>query len=258
MKITQVRNATQIIAYAGKKFLVDPMFAKKEAFPGYEGTVRSDIRIPMTELPFDFDVLLDVDAIIVTHTHPDHWDDAAVESIPKDKLIYVQNEHDKALLHSQGFNNLVILSDNSKMGDISLIKTICQHGSDEAYAHPQMAALLGESSGVIFRHPSEKTLYLIGDSIWINAVGDNLRQFNPGVVIMNTGWAHVLGFGPIIFGREDVLKVHQILPDAQIVATHMEAVNHCLLTREELLAYARDNQIQEWVSAPADGESVTI
>ncbi|MCV5837392.1 MBL fold metallo-hydrolase, partial [Escherichia coli] len=53
-------------------------------------------------------------------------------------------------------------------------------------------------------------------------------------------------------------KVHQILPDAQIVATHMEAVNHCLLTREELLAYARDNQIQEWVSAPADGESVTI
>ena len=78
----------------------------------------------MTELPFDFDVLLDVDAIIVTHTHPDHWDDAAVESIPKDKLIYVQNEHDKALLHSQGFNNLVILSDNSKMGDISLIKTI--------------------------------------------------------------------------------------------------------------------------------------
>ncbi len=75
---------------------------------------------------------------------------------------------------------------------------------------------------------------------------------------MNTGWAHVLGFGPIIFGREDVLKVHQILPDAQIVATHMEAVNHCLLTREELLAYARDNQIQEWVSAPADGESVTI
>ena len=243
MKITQVRNATQIIAYAGKKFLVDPMFAKKEAFPGYEGTVRSDIRIPMTELPFDFDVLLDVDAIIVTHTHPDHWDDAAVESIPKDKLIYVQNEHDKALLHSQGFNNLVILSDNSKMGDISLIKTICQHGSDEAYAHPQMAALLGEASGVIFRHPSEKTLYLIGDSIWINAVGDNLRQFNPGVVIMNTGWAHVLGFGPIIFGREDVLKVHQILPDAQIVATHMEAVNHCLLTREELLAYARDNQI---------------
>lgn len=83
MKIIQVRNATQLISYAGKKFLVDPMLAKKEAYPGFEGTARSDIRIPMTELPFDLDVLLDVDAIIVTHTHPDHWDEAAVAHIPK-------------------------------------------------------------------------------------------------------------------------------------------------------------------------------
>ncbi len=30
MKIIQVRNATQLISYAGKKFLVDPMLAKKK------------------------------------------------------------------------------------------------------------------------------------------------------------------------------------------------------------------------------------
>ena len=111
---------------------------------------------------------------------------------------------------------------------------------------------------MVFQHPSEKTLYLVGDTIWIKAVEDNLRRFNPGVVIMNTGGAHVLGFGPIIFGREDVLKAHRIVPEALIVATHMEAVNHCLLTRQELLEYARDNQIQASVVAPADGESVTI
>ncbi|HAW0372357.1 TPA: MBL fold metallo-hydrolase [Escherichia coli] len=258
MKIIQVRNATQLISYAGKKFLVDPMLAKKEAYSGFEGTARSDIRIPMTELPFDLDVLLDVDAIIVTHTHPDHWDEAAVAHIPKDKLIYVQNEHDEKILRSQGFSNLVILSDKSTFGEISLIKTVCQHGSDEAYANPQLAAILGDACGVVFQHPSEKTLYLVGDTIWIKAVEDNLRRFNPGVVIMNTGWAHVLGFGPIIFGREDVLKAHRIVPEALIVATHMEAVNHCLLTRQELLEYARDNQIQASVVAPADGESVTI
>lgn len=72
MKITQIRNATQIIEYAGKKFLIDPMLSDKGAWPGFEGTARSEIRNPMVELSLDISTLLEVDAIIVTHTHPDH------------------------------------------------------------------------------------------------------------------------------------------------------------------------------------------
>ena len=34
MKLTQVRNATLVLHYAGKKFLIDPMLAEKEAWPG--------------------------------------------------------------------------------------------------------------------------------------------------------------------------------------------------------------------------------
>lgn len=258
MKITQVRHATQIITYAGKTFLIDPMLAEKEAYEGFAGTVHAEIRIPMVPLPFDTDTLLDVDAIIVTHTHLDHWDDAAVTLIPKDKLIYVQNIDDQQLLSSQGFTNLVVLSATSTFDDIALIKTDCQHGSDDAYANPQLAERLGASSGVIFQHPSEQTLYLVGDSIWIKAVGDTMQKHNPGVVILNTGWAHVLGYGSIIFGEEDILRTHIALPEAQIVATHMEAVNHCLVTRKDVLAYAHANQIQAFVSAPNDGESVTF
>ncbi|MFK8257405.1 MBL fold metallo-hydrolase [Erwinia sp. AnSW2-5] len=258
MKITQVRNATQLIVYAGKTFLIDPMLSKKDAWPGFEGTARSEIRNPMVELPFEMALLLDVDAIIVTHTHQDHWDEAAVALIQKEKLIFVQNNSDEQLLRSQGFSNLVVLSETSEFGDISLIKTRCQHGSDAAYAHPQLAERLGDSSGIVFQHPAEKSLYLVGDSIWIDAVEENMRKYRPGVVIMNTGWAHILGYGPIIFGKDDLLKAHRVLPEAQIVATHMEAVNHCLVTRHALLEYARDNHLQDFVSAPADGASVTF
>lgn len=73
---------------------------------------------------------------------------------------------------------------------------------------------------------------------------------------MNTGWAHKLGYGSIIFGREDLVRVHQLVPKAHIIATHMGALNHCLCDRDDILQYAHDNELDEFVCAPLDGESV--
>ncbi|KWZ45813.1 hypothetical protein WS73_17005 [Burkholderia savannae] len=74
MKFRQVRNATVLIEYAGTRFLVDPMLASKGTYPGLEGTVNGHLKWPTVELPIAMDAILDVDAVIVTHTHPDHWD----------------------------------------------------------------------------------------------------------------------------------------------------------------------------------------
>jgi L-ascorbate metabolism protein UlaG (beta-lactamase superfamily) len=101
MNITQIRNATQLITYAGKRFLVDPMLAPKGAYPGFPGTAHADIRNPTVDLPVEVTTLLDADAVIVTHTHDDHWDQTAIAQIAKDKPIYVQNDSDAALLRSQ-------------------------------------------------------------------------------------------------------------------------------------------------------------
>lgn len=257
MNITQIRNATQLITYAGKRFLIDPMLAPKGAYPGFSGTARADIRNPMVELPVDVKTLLDADAVIVTHTHDDHWDQTAIELIAKDKPVYVQNDSDAALLRSQGFTHLTVMTEETTFGDIRIAKTHGgQHGTERAYAVPELAERLGEACGVVFRHPDEKTLYIAGDTIWREEVAADLQKHQPDVVVLNAGYAHVLGFGPIIMGDQDVLNVHFLLPQAQIVATHMEAINHCLLTRHALREYAEANQFSDALSIPQDGESV--
>ena len=75
--LTQVRNATVRIDYGGVRFLVDPVLADKDAYPGFEGTANSQRRNPLVPLPMPLAAIVDVDAVIVTHLHPDHWDEAA-------------------------------------------------------------------------------------------------------------------------------------------------------------------------------------
>lgn len=258
MKVTQIRNATQIIEYAGKKFLVDPMLAPKGTYPGFGGTVNADVRNPMVELPISIEEIIDVDAVLLTHTHPDHWDETAVSVIPKEKLIFVQHEGDEQILRSQGFTDVQIFSEETSYNSISFIRTTCQHGSDAAFENKELGEMLAEVTGVILSHADEQKLYLAGDTIWTPAVEETMKREQPDVVILNTGWAHVIGYGPIIMGKEDVLKTHVVLPQAKIVATHMDAVNHALVTRKELRDYAEINLLTDCVYIPEDGETVTL
>ncbi|MCA4823756.1 MAG: MBL fold metallo-hydrolase, partial [Serratia rubidaea] len=132
MKLTQIRNATLVLEYAGKKFLIDPMLAEKDAWDGFAGSARSHLRNPMVALPVAIEELLDVDAVIITHTHTDHWDEAAQQLVPKDMLIYTQNESDAALIRSQGFLNVRALeSENRFVDGLTIFTTDGQHGSND-------------------------------------------------------------------------------------------------------------------------------
>lgn len=57
-------------------------------------------------------------------------------------------------------------------------------------------------------------------------------------------------------GKEDVSRVHKVLPNAMIIAIHMEAIKHCLLTRKELSAYVKSKGISDKVIIPADGQII--
>lgn len=255
VQLQQIRNATVKITYADTTFLIDPMLSKKGTYPGFAGSYRSELRNPLVDLPMsEQEVIAGVDAVIVTHTHLDHWDDAAQEFLPKDIPLYTQHQADATLIRSQGFTNVRILSNKAEFDGVTLSKTGGQHGTDNMYDLAEVATLLGDAMGVVFQAPGHKTLYLAGDTIWRDEVDQALTEYDPQVIVLNAGYAMLNGFdGSIIMGKEDVLRAVQAAPDATIVATHMGAINHMALSREELKKYVEENNIQDKVEIPEDG-----
>ena len=272
MKVTQIRNATLVIEYGGSRFLIDPMLAPKELMPGFAGTANAHLRNPTVGLPRPLEQIVDVDAVIVTHTHTDHWDQTAAEAIPAGLPIFAQHFSDRALIRDAGyvsledgavhrvegkaFSDVRVLTGNPEFQGVKLRKVPGQHGSDTALQYAYDG--LQEVCGVVFSHPDEKTLYLAGDTVWNDYVAANIATYRPDVIILNAGDAQVPGLGNIIMNADEVRAVCEAAPSATIIASHFEAVNHGVATRLQLRDYLEAQQLSDRVLVPEDGETYTL
>lgn len=58
--------------------------------------------------------------------------------------------------------------------------------------------------------------------------------------------------------KNDINEVHKAIPNATIVVSHMEGVNHNTLTRKELKEFLSEKRITDKVNVPEDGQSYTF
>ena len=66
--------------------------------------------------------------------------------------------------------------------------------------------------------------------------------------------ARFLEGDPITMTAADVISVCRAAPPAKVIAVHMEAINHCLLTRQELAAAVQQADVTAQVAIPSDGQ----
>ena len=228
---------------SGVKLLVDPMFDAAGARPPVADTVP-EARNPLVELPDTVDALLDgVDAVLVTHMHADHFDPSAAAAIGDRLPVYCQ-PGDVDALRELGVTRLSPIADAAAIGPLQVTRVDAQHGFGD------VAEALGPVSGYVLAGGGE-TLYIAGDTVWFDAVGDTLAQHAPGVIVVNAGGASFVGSERIIMDLDDVRAVRACAPETVCVAVHLEAINHCPLTREQL------RQIDS-VLAPEDGEALEL
>ncbi|PEA93710.1 hypothetical protein CON66_22835 [Bacillus cereus] len=252
MDIRLIRNATLVVHYADKKFLIDPFLADKGSIPPFPNTPNQDMRNPLVSLPISIEEIIQVDAVIITHLHPDHFDEVAKKVLPKDIKIYAQNEHDIEAINKEGFHNIESLQHVTNIEEIKLFKTNGQHGNGE------ITKFTGEVSGIVFNHPDEPRLYVAGDTIWCNDVQQAIDTHDPEVIVINGGAAQFLEGGPITMTKEDIYDTKQAAPQAKIIVSHMESLNHCLLTRKELNDFIDEKGLSNTILVPSDGESYSF
>ncbi|NNF33686.1 MAG: MBL fold metallo-hydrolase [Saprospiraceae bacterium] len=247
MNIQLIRNATLKIEYAGKTILVDPMLSPRGSFESFAGIEHN----PIVDLPMEVEEILNgVEMVLVTHTHEDHFDEGAKKLLPSDIKLFCQPP-DREKIKDFGFENVEVIEYAFHWEGIKIIRTGGKHGSGEILKH------MGHVSGFILKSEGEPTIYIIGDSLLVNEVEENLAEYQPEVVVTNSGSAYIPGFEttPILMGIPETIKVCKMLPESAVVAVHMEALDHCTLTRDALRSRANyENIKQERLLIPGDGE----
>lgn len=252
MQIRQVRNATLKIKYCGITFLIDPWlqdkgtgFSAKAVRPEMQG-----VKCPMNELPDTPEkVLTDVDCCIVTHLHFDHF---TPDYLPRDLKIITQNRADAETLQSHGFENAGFFDgDSVTIGNVTIYKTIAVHGENDSVVEQ-----MGEASGYVFEATGENRLYLTGDTVFCQAVTDVLDQYQPEVIILNCCGA-TIPLGRLIMDLSDVERVCKAAPEATVIASHLDSVNHATLTADDVRGFVMDRKLRQ-VLVPCNGESIEI
>ncbi|MEM8798992.1 MAG: MBL fold metallo-hydrolase [Pseudomonadota bacterium] len=267
------RNAAAELTYNHVVFLLDPMLSNKGALPSFANIAPN----PLVDLPKPKDeIVAGIDAVIVGHMHRDHFDEAAAMMLPKEIPIFTPDNEApviptdpknpvqtfKEQLARFGFTNVTTIEDGERtqatFAGVTLKQEFAQHGRGI------LPKFLGGVNGIIFEAADAPTIYWTGDSI-LDAEGrveEILTRYQPDIVIAHTGGAVIdtLSPDPLMMDTGQAIRFFEAAraanPDVRIIAVHMNALDHCFTTREELREALdmRNDGLGTIVDIPREGD----
>jgi L-ascorbate metabolism protein UlaG (beta-lactamase superfamily) len=249
--VSLIRNATLVVEYAGQKILVDPMLSTKgtiESWGGVERNPTVELKMPVAE------IIQNLDLVMVTHTHADHFDEAASKALDK-SIELINQPADQEFFQKQGFTNAQTLVDGREWHGIQIHRLEAEHGSGE------VLKMMGETSGFVLQAQNQPTIYIVGDAIWTDKIKQNIAKYKPDYIIVNSGGALVAGFEstPILMDEEQTMALLAASGKATVIAVHMDALDHCRTSRASLRQKADAQHVSpKKLLIPQDGETVEL
>ena len=254
LKIYQIRNATMILETEKEVILIDPMLGKQGIMPSFTLFRHKARRNPTVPLPKNINLILEkVTHCLITHQHPDHIDSKAVQFLTQKNIPVTCSIKDEKAFKKRGLNVVQTLKYWEKQAFLG--GTI--EGIPAKHGYGFVSKLMGNVIGFFIKLPDQKSIYLSSDTIYTDSVDKVLYNYKPEISVLACGAAQFDLFKHLIMNVDDIVKFVRN-SSGKVIANHMESINHCPLTREELKIILTNNELIDKVLIPEDGEILEI
>lgn len=249
MKIQHLRNATALLTLGPHRLLLDPMLAEAGALPGFKMLGGGRRPNPLVALPEQARAALDsATGVLITHEHPDHLDRAGVRWIRDRALPVWASAMDAPNLRKKGLQVQVL--QNGGLG-MQVQEIPAQHGRGG------LAWMMGPVTGYYLDHPDEPSVFVTSDAVLTATLLAHVQRLQPDVILAPAGAANMGLGGDILFSVDELVQLTHA-SSAQMVFNHLEALDHCPTTRDQLRARLKEEGLLQRAHVPEDGETLSF
>ena len=125
------------------------------------------------------------------------------------------------------------------------------------HGHGWIHRLMANGAGFFLQLPNEPSIYISGDTVYTEAVERVLTERQPDLSVVAAGNASLDVGGSILMPLEEVITFIRMAP-GKVLANHLEALNHCPVTRPQLRHALEQNGLLSKTVIPHDGETISI
>jgi L-ascorbate metabolism protein UlaG (beta-lactamase superfamily) len=263
MKIHHIRNATFVIEAGEYHILIDPMLSDKGDLPPFAHFRHPGERNPIVALPDNASQILEkVTHCLITHshtfgmelfTHTDHLDRPGKEFLIQNNIPVVCYQNDVNFLTKNNIrveNSLEYWQAQSYLGG-KILAIPAQHG------HGWIHYLMANGAGYYLELPDEPSIYISGDTVFIDDVHRALEDLAPDIAVVATGSASLDIGGPILMPMNEIITFIRHAPK-RVIANHMEALNHCPTKRADLNQELAIQNLLDKTDIPSDGQTLAF
>jgi L-ascorbate metabolism protein UlaG (beta-lactamase superfamily) len=110
-------------------------------------------------------------------------------------------------------------------------------------------------AGLVLKLPDEPSIYISGDTVLTDNVKKAHKQFKPDITVVAAGNSSLDIGCDILMPIEEIVEFISLSP-GKVIVNHLEDLNHCPMTREQLKNELINHNLPEKVLIPNDGETL--